>query len=215
MNNAPQKNASDTKRLSIGLFNDSFFPLADGVLMVVDNYARRMSKDNDVIVFVPREGKKFDDSVFPYKVVRCLCVKLPLTDYYLPLPWLDPKFMREIRAAHLDVVHLHSPFAMGRVALKYAKKHSIPVIGTMHSQFRLDFERTLKSEKVSEGLTKSIISVFDKCDECWAVNSEVARIYYEDYHCRDYPKVANNATDMEPVADRAASRARIRSMHSI
>ena len=215
MNKATEKTAENKKRLSIGLFNDSFFPLMDGVLMVVDNYARRMSKENDVTVFVPREGKKFDDSAFPYKVVRCLCVKLPLTDYYLPLPWIDFKFSREIRKANLDVVHLHSPFAMGRVALSYAKKHSIPVIGSMHSQFRLDFERTLKSEKVSDGLTKSIISVFDKCDECWAVNSEVARIYYEDYHCRDYPQVANNATDMLPVSDPAASRARIRAMHGL
>ena len=34
------------KKITIGLFNDSFPPMTDGVGMVVDNYARRLSKMN-------------------------------------------------------------------------------------------------------------------------------------------------------------------------
>jgi hypothetical protein len=30
------------KKLKIGLFIDTFFPMVDGVIMVVDNYARRL-----------------------------------------------------------------------------------------------------------------------------------------------------------------------------
>ena len=41
------------KRLKIGLFIDTFFPMIDGVIMVVDNYARRLAKFNDVTVFAP------------------------------------------------------------------------------------------------------------------------------------------------------------------
>lgn len=62
----------DNKKLTIGMFTDAFYPMLDGVIMVVDNYARRMSKFANVIVFVPEfPGKTFDDSVLPYKVVRC------------------------------------------------------------------------------------------------------------------------------------------------
>ena len=65
------------KRLTIGLFNDSFYPLADGVIMVVDNYARRLSKYANVIVFVPSyKDKPYDDSDLPYKVVRCRSLKI-------------------------------------------------------------------------------------------------------------------------------------------
>ena len=32
------------KKITIGIFNDSFYPMIDGVVMVVDNYAKRLSK---------------------------------------------------------------------------------------------------------------------------------------------------------------------------
>ena len=43
----------NNKKITIGLFGDSFFPMADGVIMVMDNYARRLCKYANVIVFVP------------------------------------------------------------------------------------------------------------------------------------------------------------------
>ena len=38
-------------RIKIGLFVDAFFPMIDGVAMVVDNYAKRLVKYADVFVF--------------------------------------------------------------------------------------------------------------------------------------------------------------------
>ena len=105
------------KRLHIGLFNDSFFPMADGVIMVVDNYARRLIKYADVTVFVPGHFKKnFDDSRFPYEVVRCKSVKVPHLDYSLPLTKIDRKFLAKLNSYNLDIVHLHSPFMIGRIS---------------------------------------------------------------------------------------------------
>ena len=54
------------KKITIGLFVDSFFPMTDGVIMVVDNYARRLVKYANVIVFAPKYRKKYDDSKLPY-----------------------------------------------------------------------------------------------------------------------------------------------------
>lgn len=190
------------KKLTIGLFNDSFFPMADGVIMVVDNYARVLSEYANVIVFVPKyTGKDYDDSVFPYKVVRCHSLKVPFLDYSLPIPKLDRKFEKELDKYKLDIVHIHSPFSMGEIGLKYAKKHHIPCIATMHSQFKQDFQKAVKSEMLAEKLNNRLIKLFNKCDECWAVNKEVARIYYEDYKYKCMPRVMNNATEMKPVSD--------------
>ncbi len=190
------------KKLTIGLFNDSFFPMADGVIMVVDNYARVLSEYANVIVFVPKyTGKEYDDSVFPYKVVRCHSLKVPFLDYSLPIPKLDRKFEKELEKYKLDIVHIHSPFTMGEIGLKYARRHHIPCIATMHSQFKQDFEKAVKSEFLAEKLNNKLIKLFNKCDECWAVNKEVARIYYEDYKYKCMPRVMNNATEMKPVSD--------------
>lgn len=188
------------KKITIGIFNDSFYPMADGVIMVVDNYARRLSKYANVIVFAPKYvGKSFDDSTLPYKVVRCHSINVPLLDYSLPIPKLDRKFIRELNKYRLDIVHIHSPFTLGVAGLKYAKSHNIPCIATMHSQFKQDFLKAVKSDKLATKMNDKLIKVFNKCDECWAVNSEVARIYYDDYKYKCMPKVMNNATEMKPV----------------
>ena len=187
------------KKITIGLFNDSFFPKSDGVLMVVDNYARRLSKYANVIVFVPKYKKKFDDSALPYKVVRCKSLQINFIDYSLPLPDLDKKFKNILNDYHLDIVHIHSPFTMGSLGVRYAKRHNVPCIGTMHSQFKLDFYKYVHSERISSRLTDRLIKLFSKCDECWAVNKEVARIYHEEYGYPVMPRVMNNATEMIPV----------------
>ena len=190
------------KKLTIGLFNDSFFPMTDGVVMVVDNYARRLSKYANVIVFVPKYiNKDFDDSKLPYKVVRCYSIRVPFLDYSLPIPKLDKEFRRELDKYKLDLVHIHSPFTIGDAGLKYAKKHHVPCIATMHSQFKQDFKRAVKSDVIATKFNNRLMKVFNKCDECWAVNSEVARIFYEDYKCIKYPRVMNNATEMMPLKD--------------
>lgn len=188
------------KRITIGLFVDVFYPMTDGVTIVVDNYAKRLAKDNNVIVFCPRYiGKEFDDSVFNYQVVRCRSLKVPFIDYSLPIPKMDNNFQIVLKKYDLDIVHIHSPFTIGEAGIKYAKKNNIPVIGTMHSQYKQDFMRAVHNEKLASALTKKIIRVYNKCDECWAVNSEVARIFHEDYGYKILPKVMNNATEMMPV----------------
>jgi len=203
------------KKLTIGLFNDSFYPMTDGVVMVVDNYARRLAKHANVIVFVPKYNAYYDDSKLPYKVVRCKSVKVSFLDYFLPLPKLDRKFKKELNEYKLDIVHIHSPFSLGVVGLKYAKKHNIPCVATMHSQFRRDFKRAVKLDSLANLLNKGLINVFNKCDECWAVNSEVARIYYEDYKYKKLPKVMNNATEFEPLEDKRKARKLINKKHNI
>lgn len=188
------------KKITIGLFIDTFFPMIDGVTMVVDNYAKRLAKYANVIVFAPEyNGNNFDDSRFSYKVVRCKSIKMPMIDYSLPIPKLDRKFMHELNNIKLDIVHIHSPFSIGKIGIEYAKKNNIPVIATMHSQYKKDFLRAVKCEPLANLLTRIIIKQYNMCDECWAVNSEVAKIYYEEYKCKELPKVMGNATDMEPV----------------
>ena len=188
------------KKITIGLFTDAFFPMTDGVIMVVDNYAKRLMKYANVIVFAPRYiGLNYDDSQLNYKVVRCKSIKVPFIDYSLPLPRVDRNFIKALKKYHLDIVHIHSPFTIGESGVKYAKMNNIPVIGTMHSQFKQDFKRAVKNEKLATLLTNKLIKVFNKCDECWAVNSEVAHIFYDEYKYKCLPKVMNNATEMVEV----------------
>ena len=134
--------------------------MIDGVTMVVHNYAKRLVKYADVIVFAPNyPGKDYDDSIFPYKVVRCKSLKAPIIDYGIPIPDFDSNFKKILRESKLDIVHIHSPFMVGKAGIKYAKKHKIPVIATMHSQYKQDFKRAVKNDTLADTLTKKIIRI--------------------------------------------------------
>jgi hypothetical protein len=58
--------------MKVGLFIDTWYPMVDGVIKVVDNYARRLVNYCDVVVFCPkaRNSNKKEDVKLPYKVVR-------------------------------------------------------------------------------------------------------------------------------------------------
>lgn len=204
------------KKLTIGLFNDSFYPFSDGVIMVLDNYARRLSEYANVIVFVPSYANvDYDDSRFPYKVVRCKSIKIPTVEYTLPITKLDVKFNINLKSCKLDIVHIHSPFTIGAAGLKYAQKHNIPCVATMHTQFKRDFQRAVKSELLSTKLNNNLIDLFNKCDECWAVNKAVAEIYHEEYGYKTMPKVMNNATEFKPVEDPKKAKEQIDAKYGI
>lgn len=206
------------KKITIGLFIDTFYPMIDGVITVVDNYAKRLSKYANVYVFAPTvkiKGKRFDDKKLNYQVIRCKSLKVPFIDYSLPIPKVDPSFIKEINKYHLDIVHIHSPFTMGEAGIKYAKNHHIPVVATMHSQFKQDFKRAVKNDVLARTLTKKLIRTFNKCDECWAVNNEVGRIFHEDYGYKKVPYTMNNATEMLPVNNQEKAIAKINEIHNL
>ena len=148
-------------------------------------------------------------------MVRCKSLKAPIIDYGLPIPELDEKFKKALSKSNLDIVHIHSPFMVGKSGIKYAKKHNIPVIATMHSQFKQDLKRAVKNDKIATILNNTIIKTFNKCDECWAVNSEVARIFFEDYGYKTMPRVMNNSTDMEEFQNKEEACERINKLHNI
>ncbi|MBQ8468380.1 MAG: glycosyltransferase [Clostridia bacterium] len=188
------------KKLNVGLFIDTYFPMVDGVINVVDNYARNLQDYCNLTVFAPVGRKPFDDSKLPYKVVRCK-KKFPIffLDYDLPTPAFDKEFKKAIDEANLDIVHIHSPFTIGKLGIKYAKEHNIPVVATLHSQFKKDFKRAVKLAGVANIMMKIVIDTLNKCDECWAVNDGVDKLFRDEYKLKAPIAMQYNATDLVPT----------------
>ncbi len=189
--------------MKVGLFIDTWYPMVDGVIKVVDNYARRLVKYCDVVVFCPktRGYAKEEDDALPYSVVRCLSVPLTALDYDLPTSALDPLFDAQIIQSGIDLVHIHSPFTVGLAGVLYAKLHGLPVVATLHSQYKQDFEKPLKLKPAVDVAMNSIMRVFNACDECWAVNGGIKELYETEYGLTAPCKVRLNATDHQPVKD--------------
>lgn len=183
-------------KLNIGLFLDCFYPVVDGVVMVVDNYARCLKDIANVTVFVPKGKKFFDDSTLPYKVVRCNSFKIPFFDYDLPMPKANNKFIKEIDAAKLDIIHIHSPFQIGKLATAYGNKHNIPVVVTMHSQYKRDFYRATHSKLITKMLLKNISKIYNKCDVLWTMNEACVNISRA-YGYKGKIEIISNATNLK------------------
>ena len=204
----------------VGLFIDSWYPMVDGVIKVVDNYARRLVQYCDVVVFCPktRGYSKTEDDDLPYKVVRCLSVPIIGNDYDIPAPTLDPKFEAQLLLSGIDFVHIHSPFSIGLAGALFARIHGIPVVATLHSQYRQDFDKHPLIGRFKPAVDialGSIIRVFNMCDECWAVNEGIRDLFVNEYGLTAPCKVRLNATDHEPVADPEAAAKQVDETYGI
>jgi 1,2-diacylglycerol 3-alpha-glucosyltransferase len=192
------------KSLKIGIFVDTYYPVIDGVIVCVDNYARGLSKYADVTVFTT-ETPSFsveDDLKRPYRIVRCGALKaFKIEEYVLPLPSVDIDFNAELYASRLDIVHINSPFTIGLAGLRYAYKYGIPAVATVHSQFKKDFETYLKFEPLVEFALEKTMTVFDMADEIWVPNRRMQELY-KIYGGKLEPYIHPNATDLRPIENR-------------
>lgn len=181
--------------MKIGFFVDVFYPMVDGVVNVVDQYAKILSNNHEVYVFAPKPGDKTYKDDFPYTVKRVLKIQIPNTDYHLAIPPLDVKMNKYLSHLKLDIVHIHSPFSMGELGVMYAKKHQIPLFATLHSQYKKDFELRLKLTPITNLMLKDIIKRLNKCDQTFTVNSTILDVYMS-YGLKKEPQIIPNATDM-------------------
>ncbi|MCR5758891.1 MAG: glycosyltransferase [Bacteroidales bacterium] len=193
--------------MRVGMFIDTWYPMVDGVIKVVDNYASRLVKYCDVTVFCPSVAGavKAEDESRPYRIVRCGSVPIINLDYSIPAAMLDPTFTVELSASNLDIIHIHSPFSVGLAGVMHAKLHNKPAVATLHSQYRQDFERALSLKPAVDFAMSGVMRVFNSCNECWAVNAGIKDLYVNGYGLTAPCSVQLNATDHEPVKDRAAA----------
>lgn len=203
--------------MRVGLFIDTWYPMVDGVIKVVDNYAKRLTQYCDVTVFCT-EAKGYDpeeDSKFPYRIVRCGSLPLMNYDYTIPTAILDPKFDSLLLKSKLDIVHIHSPFTVGASGVLHAKLHGIPAVGTLHSQYKQDFEKQIKVKPVLNAFMNTIMGVFNSCNECWAVNDSIKDLYVNEYGLTAPCKVRLNATDHKTVPDKEAAAAIVNETYGV
>jgi len=203
------------EKMRVAVFTDSYYPIIDGVVSVIDNYAARLTELGcDVTVFAPASRKRgyVDDK--PYKVVRCKTFKLLWLEYDLPMPNSDISFKRYLKENVYDIVHIHSPFSIGKLGMEYAQKNHIPCVITMHSQFKRDFYRQTKSRLLTKYMLSTIMKVFNGCDYAWAVNQAVANVFKE-YGYIKQPLVVTNASDMLPVPDLDTAKAHVNELYNI
>lgn len=191
---------------TVAYFIDTYFPLIDGVVSVLHNYATHLKQDWNVIVCAPAHRHKQQEQ--DYLVLSCNSHYLKLIHYSYGMPASDRRFIRLLEQAKIDLVHLHSPFMLGAFGLRLAKKRNIPVIATFHSQYKQDFMRYTKSKAVTKFLLDSIMKVFRQAD-CVYTMHEYSKNTLLSYGYSGEVRFLPNATNERYPDDPAPYLARV------
>ena len=163
----------EKRKLNIGMGMDSYLPTVDGVVMCMHNYCLNASKEHNVTALVPQNAKNYKDD-FPYKVMRCKSVYIPIAKYFYGVPNLDSKFKKAVYNTDFDILHTHSPFNMSKFAIKVAKKKNIPIVSTFHTNFRPIFQDIMGSNLMAEAIIKKIGKVYNQMDEVFVCSPYIA-----------------------------------------
>lgn len=155
-------------------FCDTYYPIIDGVIKVLDNYATLCSNEYNIVVIVPKHKNKEIVTNDNYLVIGVAGMFFKFVNYDLAFPNADTFLKKCLKQLRIDLIHSHSPFTMGSYACKIAKKLNIPLVMTMHSQYKMDFLKHTKSETIAKALTKNVVKVFNKATEVWTMHSKVS-----------------------------------------
>ena len=185
--------------MNIGLFNECFPPVMDGVSVCVQNYAYWMQKKVGGVAVITPNVPGADYSAYDYEVLPYFSVPVPFRRPYVTgIAEIDPAFIAKIAKRSFKIVHAHSPFASGGAAARVAKLRNIPLVATFHSKYRDDFSRVIPSDAVVNQIIKKIVDFYTQADEVWVPQESVVDVVRE-YGFKGPVEVVDNGSDL--VAD--------------
>ena len=150
--------------MRIAQFTESYRPVINGAAVAVDLIADALRARHTVEVFAPR----FPGHKDALPTHRFPSYSLPgHRDYPLAFPW-SPCLYALFKTAGYDVVHTHSPFALGQTGLRWARRHGIRVVTTYHTLY-------VEYAHYARGIPAAVSRAFlqrlsrDYCNACDAI----------------------------------------------
>ncbi|MBQ3494351.1 MAG: glycosyltransferase [Clostridia bacterium] len=184
--------------MKVLLVLDSFYPNVDGPVNVIVNIAKILNEKKlaEVELLVPShpKDKREIDGV---KIHRCPTMAGP-EGYRTCLPSINCKVRKIIKKGGYDLIHVHSPFPLGKYAIKKAKKYKIPNMITVHTKYKSDFERKLKSKFLQNFMMRFIMKPINKADYVLSVSNGAGQVVKEYGYKGETVHIIRNGTDLVP-----------------
>lgn len=146
-----------------GFFTEVYHPIVNGIVASVDGLANGLrALGHEVYCFAPRVPG-YEESDGP--VYRMPSLPLPIpTPYRLTVPVVSRR-KREAIINRLHVLHAHSPFVTGWMAVRYARRLQIPLVYTYHTRLEeyahyVPFEPNA-TRRAASTLTRSFANLAD------------------------------------------------------
>ena len=149
--------------MKIGVFTDSFRPYTSGVVRSIELFTREFNtRGHEVFVFGP------DYPLLHYpkedKVFRFASIPAPtMPDFALPIP-ISVQLGPTMRRIGLDIVHVHSPFLLGRLGARAARRYNLPLVFTFHTLY----DQYVHYFPVAQQTSRRLVQIIgrDFCNRC-------------------------------------------------
>lgn len=171
-----------TGPMRVALFNDLFFPTVDDdVVRTVDAYARHLTEAGHSVCVVCPESKSAEpqDMNLGYEVLRVPAFRFTRFAFDAAFGTKSRLLRKRFSQDPPDVIHAHSPFSMGMLALRLGRKYRIPVVATFHSKYREDALNLTHSKLLANILVNYIVDFYAKADYVWACSEKAAETLRE------------------------------------
>lgn len=164
--------------MRIGIFTDSYKPYTSGVVTSITTFKDELTRlGHEVYIFAPSypNYNEPEDNVF-----RFFSVPSPTNpDYSLAIP-VYPGLNMIVKRLRLDIIHVQSPFTMGRVGLHYARKYKIPLVITYHSRYDQYVHYVPLAQELAKEVTIKYSSSFcNHCDHVVVPSQDIMEIIQE------------------------------------
>jgi len=157
------------KKLNVGIFNDSFPPIIDGVANTAVNYAKSIHKIyGNAVVATPWYPKVKDN--YDFKVIRYSSTNVSKRIGYRMGNPFNPLLIRKIEKEKLDIMHIHSPFTSAVLARVVRRYTGAPIVFTYHTKFDVDIEKRIALNPIRNASIKFLLNNINACDEVWVVS---------------------------------------------
>lgn len=180
----------------IGLFCEVFPPIMDGVAVCVQNYAYWMQKKMGAVSMVTPHARNAHYENYDYQILDYMSIPVPgRAPYVTGVTRLDLGFQNRLRQHQFKIIHAHSPFSAGNLAVRVARKQGVPMIATFHSKFKDDFKKEVKFDFLVKPMLNAVVSFFNKADEVWVPQESVKEVIRE-YGYKGPLEVVENGSDL-------------------
>ncbi|MEG1582247.1 MAG: glycosyltransferase [Clostridia bacterium] len=183
--------------MNIAIFTDSFFPGIGGTEKAVYGLAKELSKTNNVAVIAPKYHNCNDK--YSFTVIRVPSIQISKNDY-MAMPKLSCNLRKFLKEFKPDIIHSQSASGVSGYGIRYAKKHKIPSVITIHTKFKMAFEKSIKSKTIVNILINSLLKIMNQATCVCTVSTDmIAEL--QSYGFKDNITVIRNGAMFDKIQD--------------
>lgn len=149
--------------MKIGVFTDSYLPYTSGVVRSIETFSNELNAlGHQIYIFAPSyPGYKNENDG---KIFRFMSIPAPTNpEFTLAVPFY-PGLKETINRLNLDIIHVHSPFLMGRLGARYARHINVPLVFTFHTLYDKYVHYVPIGQSITRGITRKVCRDF--CNRC-------------------------------------------------